>query len=405
MFNSIAVSNVGTFPQVINDRYYLTPQYMGSTNSIANNNSTHNNNNASYGITNVQSMSVPTVHNPNYNIPYHQHIPSINSIDFNYVPPVTNIYPSSVAATVTSSGGGGGGSVSSNSSSSSSTPIVTHINNYNNYDNENDTTVRSVLPHSMINPFQRKYETMIPASKPIISSNNIENDIKSRLNASALKFLSGSGGGGGAENKMDSTMDRTYQSSLASSPGSYSSLPESYYHYNNGIPLHTISNVNVNASRSHHNSITSIDNSIHIKQEGEGEGEGEEFIYRRRDVNNDTLSIAKETRKRSSSKKRGKTYTKRKMGSRAKNNDVLEHCVYLELRRRHICQICNKGFTTSGHLARHNRIHTGERNHICPFKGCHQKFSRQDNCLQHYKTHLKRLERRADPISGETVYK
>ncbi|CCF55548.1 hypothetical protein KAFR_0A01090 [Kazachstania africana CBS 2517] len=63
----------------------------------------------------------------------------------------------------------------------------------------------------------------------------------------------------------------------------------------------------------------------------------------------------------------------------------------LEQRRKYICKTCSKGFTTSGHLARHNRIHTGEKNHECPFEGCQQRFSRQDNCLQHYRTHFKSI--------------
>lgn len=57
--------------------------------------------------------------------------------------------------------------------------------------------------------------------------------------------------------------------------------------------------------------------------------------------------------------------------------------------RKHVCKTCQKGFTTSGHLARHNRIHTGVKNHVCSFPGCEAKFSRHDNCMQHYKTHLK----------------
>ncbi|KAI8049235.1 hypothetical protein BDF22DRAFT_611025, partial [Syncephalis plumigaleata] len=49
---------------------------------------------------------------------------------------------------------------------------------------------------------------------------------------------------------------------------------------------------------------------------------------------------------------------------------------------------CDKSFTTSGHLARHNRIHTGEKNFHCPMEGCTSRFSRQDNMMQHYRTHL-----------------
>lgn len=56
--------------------------------------------------------------------------------------------------------------------------------------------------------------------------------------------------------------------------------------------------------------------------------------------------------------------------------------------RKYKCKLCSRSFTTSGHLARHNRIHTGVKNHVCPFDGCNARFSRQDNCMQHYKTHL-----------------
>lgn len=50
-------------------------------------------------------------------------------------------------------------------------------------------------------------------------------------------------------------------------------------------------------------------------------------------------------------------------------------------KRRYECATCGKTFTTSGHVARHNRIHTGEKNFHCPEPGCSQRFSRQDNCM------------------------
>ena len=53
-------------------------------------------------------------------------------------------------------------------------------------------------------------------------------------------------------------------------------------------------------------------------------------------------------------------------------------------KKKHVCPTCDRGFTTSGHLARHARVHTGERNHKCPFPGCETRCSRQDNLQQQY---------------------
>uniref|UniRef100_A0A1D1XY36 Transcriptional regulator NRG1 n=1 Tax=Anthurium amnicola TaxID=1678845 RepID=A0A1D1XY36_9ARAE len=66
---------------------------------------------------------------------------------------------------------------------------------------------------------------------------------------------------------------------------------------------------------------------------------------------------------------------------------------------------CGKSFTTSGHLARHFRIHTGEKNFKCFWPGCESRFSRQDNMMQHYRTHTSsrsrhRRESRSLPVIG-----
>lgn len=63
-------------------------------------------------------------------------------------------------------------------------------------------------------------------------------------------------------------------------------------------------------------------------------------------------------------------------------------------KRKHTCKTCGRLFTTLGHLARHFRTHTGERKHVCPWADCGARFARQDNCMQHYKTHLNGKNRR-----------
>ncbi|ORX94896.1 hypothetical protein K493DRAFT_301770 [Basidiobolus meristosporus CBS 931.73] len=68
----------------------------------------------------------------------------------------------------------------------------------------------------------------------------------------------------------------------------------------------------------------------------------------------------------------------------------------IQSRRKYKCNYpgCFRSFTTSGHLARHNRIHTGEKNFPCLMPGCPSRFSRQDNMMQHYRTHMSSKSRR-----------
>ena len=51
-------------------------------------------------------------------------------------------------------------------------------------------------------------------------------------------------------------------------------------------------------------------------------------------------------------------------------------------KKKHVCPTCDRGFTTARHRARYVRVHTGERNHKCPFPGCETRCSRQDNVHQ-----------------------
>ncbi|KAJ3035917.1 hypothetical protein HDV00_003318 [Rhizophlyctis rosea] len=57
-------------------------------------------------------------------------------------------------------------------------------------------------------------------------------------------------------------------------------------------------------------------------------------------------------------------------------------------KKRYICEECDGDFSTSGHLARHRRIHTGVKPYVCLLEGCNKQFSRLDNMMQHYRSHM-----------------
>ena len=46
---------------------------------------------------------------------------------------------------------------------------------------------------------------------------------------------------------------------------------------------------------------------------------------------------------------------------------------------------CNKSFSTSGHLSRHNTTHLGIKPFHCPIERCNDRFIRKDNMVQHYR--------------------
>ncbi|ORY51309.1 hypothetical protein BCR33DRAFT_712401 [Rhizoclosmatium globosum] len=54
--------------------------------------------------------------------------------------------------------------------------------------------------------------------------------------------------------------------------------------------------------------------------------------------------------------------------------------------KRYPCKVCEKTFSTSGQLSRHNRIHKG-------VKRCDRSFFRADNREQHAKSHMRRIQR------------
>ncbi|KAG8724437.1 transcriptional repressor [Ceratobasidium sp. 395] len=63
-------------------------------------------------------------------------------------------------------------------------------------------------------------------------------------------------------------------------------------------------------------------------------------------------------------------------------------------KKKHVCATCTRPFSTSGHLARHTRVHTGEQNRKCPFPSCETRCSRQDNLQQHYRIDVSPKSRR-----------
>ncbi|KAJ7867936.1 hypothetical protein B0H14DRAFT_3861657 [Mycena olivaceomarginata] len=72
----------------------------------------------------------------------------------------------------------------------------------------------------------------------------------------------------------------------------------------------------------------------------------------------------------------------------------------------HVCSLCKKQLTTRGHLRRHLRTHTGERNYPCTFPGCETRCTRRDNLQQHLKTHSRSyIPRKAPARKGSKKLK
>ncbi|KAJ3298112.1 transcriptional repressor [Rhizoclosmatium sp. JEL0117] len=68
--------------------------------------------------------------------------------------------------------------------------------------------------------------------------------------------------------------------------------------------------------------------------------------------------------------------------------------------KRYPCKVCDKDFSTSGHLSRHRRIHFGNKRYQCEVPGCDRTFFRADNCYQHTKSHKKRLEQEVRGVAA-----
>ena len=59
---------------------------------------------------------------------------------------------------------------------------------------------------------------------------------------------------------------------------------------------------------------------------------------------------------------------------------------------------CSQTFSTSGHLSRHMKIHSGEKPHVCFIQNCQSSFARKDNMMQHFAAHRKKFLMRNEPV-------
>ncbi|KAL9120675.1 MAG: hypothetical protein Q9187_002767 [Circinaria calcarea] len=61
----------------------------------------------------------------------------------------------------------------------------------------------------------------------------------------------------------------------------------------------------------------------------------------------------------------------------------------------HMCEHCTKPFSDSSSLARHRRIHSGKRPYKCPFEHCQKTFTRRTTLTRHQNHHTGTVEQSA----------
>ena len=74
-----------------------------------------------------------------------------------------------------------------------------------------------------------------------------------------------------------------------------------------------------------------------------------------------------------------------------------------ERERPHVCETCNKAFTTSSDLNVHIRTHSGEMPHVC--ETCGKAFTAASSLKRHKRTHANENTTREGPAKVEDPYR